>query len=76
MRHMYVMIRQDESHTEISYEREIVNYEECYRFKYREGTVDIWDCAALPVDDVRVIANEYAHVEQLGAFVAWDYGDE
>jgi hypothetical protein len=45
---------------EIPYEREIANYEEYYRFKYNEGTVDIWDCAGLPVDEVRAVANEYA----------------
>lgn len=75
MRHLYVMIRQNESHTEIPYSREIENYEGCYEFKYAEGTVQIWDCAGLPFDEVRVIADEYAVLERLGSLAAWNYSE-
>lgn len=74
-REIYILIRQDETHTEIDADREIDDPEEIYLFNFEDGTVTVYDCAEMFFDHVRSVAGQVAQNYALGSLTDWEYGD-
>jgi hypothetical protein len=75
MKKIYILIRQDESHTEIDADREINDPEEIYVFNFEQGMVTVYDCAEMFFDHVRSLVGQYAHEYTLGSLLNWNYGE-